>query len=362
MVFPLHNCSSESCSKPAADFCFACDHQLCENHASKAYHNCPTEVSKCELPREISRGSELETVKSQDNDDHLEAYKKNRDNSFSALISSIDVNCMLKNALKAAKLPLETIRDCRLDVPATREMALMGGKHLHLPLTFKDGDKWVVRVALQRENGSPHDLLIQEMNSEIATLTVLECAGVRIAKTKSRRCIIPREGQPYFFLEWLDGDDAFMGADLAQKKTWINEIAREFIRLETLSYDAIGCLTFKSDLDENNNDLCIGPLVEPTDCSTDKHGRLSQLGPFNNATDFRIAQVQQVLDLIKGGFKYLDNAVDAYMIHLEVIDLVKILYPTRQGPQQFYIKHADDKGDHWLFLGDSLLGTIDWEW
>ena len=283
---------------------------------------------------------------------------------FSAQVSSIDVNRMLSNALKAAKLPLETIRDCRLDVPASRKVALMGGKHIHLPLTFKDGDKWVVRVALQRENGSPHELLIQEMNSEIATLAVLEGAGVRIAKAKSRRCIIPRgERQPYFFLEWLNGEDAFMGADLVQKKTWMNEIAREFIKLETFSYDAIGCLTFKSDLDGNDNDLCIGPLVEPTYCSRDKYGRLSQLGPFNNAGDFRIAQVQQVLDLIKGGFKYMGNAVDAYMIHLEVIDLIKILYPTRQleGPQQFYIKHADDKGDHWLFLGDSLSGTIDWE-
>ena len=94
----------------------------------------------------------------------------------------------------------------------------MGSKHLHRPLTFKDGDKWVVRVTLQRENASPHELLIHEMNSEIATLTVLEGAGVRIAKAKNCRSIIPRgERQPYFFLEWLDGEDAFMGADLVQK-------------------------------------------------------------------------------------------------------------------------------------------------
>ena len=69
-----------------------------------------------------------------------------------------------------------------------------------------------------------------------------------------------------------------------------------------------------------------------------------------------------MLDLIKGGFKYLDNAVDAYMIHLEVIDLIKVLYPMRRGPHLFYIKHADDKGDHWLVRGDLFLGTIDWEW
>jgi len=197
------------------------------------------------------------------------------------------------------------------------------------------------------------------MNSEIATLTALERASVRIAKVKSR-CIIPRgERPPYFFLEWLDGEASFMEADFFQQKAWINEIAKEFIKLDNLRYDAIGSLTFNP---EDGLDLCIGPLVEPTLCGRDKRGRLSKLGPFKNAGDFRIAQVQQVLDLIEGGFKYSDNVVDAYMIHLEVIDLIKVLYPTRQGPHLFYIKHADDKGDHWFVRGDLFLGTIDWEW
>jgi hypothetical protein len=75
----------------------------------------------------------------------MKAYRKSWDDMFSAVLSSIDVNRMLNDALKTAKLPLETIRDCHLDVPATRKMALMGGKHLHLPLTFKDGDKWVAK-------------------------------------------------------------------------------------------------------------------------------------------------------------------------------------------------------------------------
>lgn len=197
------------------------------------------------------------------------------------------------------------------------------------------------------------------MNSEIATLTALECASVRIAKVKGR-CIIPRGEWPtYFFLGWLNGKASFMEADLFQQKAWINEIAKEFIKLDNLGYDAIGSLAFNS---EDGPDPCIGPLVEPTICGRDKCGQLSQLGPFKNAGDFRIAQVQQVLDLIGGGFKYSHNAVDAYMIHLEVIDLIKVLYPTRQGPHLFYIKHADGKGDHWLVRGDLFLGTICWEW
>jgi hypothetical protein len=170
---------------------------------------------------------------------------------------------------------------------------------------------------------------------------------------------MPREASPYFLLEWIDGKHSFMDVGLTQKKTWVNEIAKEFIKLEKLSYNAIGCLAFKS---EDNPDLYVGPMVEPTFCGRDKQGRLSQLGPFENAQDFRVAQVQQVLTQIEGGFRYSQNAVDAYLIHLEVIDLIKILYPTRQGPHLFYIKHADDKGDHWIVRGDSFVGTIDWEW
>ena len=263
---------------------------------------------------------------------------------------------MLNNAVEIRKVPSATV-----NIPATRDVALMSGKHLHLPLTFKNGDKWAVRIALQGGSTSPQELLIQEMNSEVANLTALESVDVRIAKAKSRCIITNLKGMrpPYFFLEWIDGKSSFMDADILQQKTWINEIAKEFIKLEKLRYNAIGCLAFKS---ESKPDLFVGPMVEPTLCGRDKQGRLSQLGPFKNAQDFRVAQVQQVLAQIEGGFKYSQNAVDAYLIHLEVIDLIKILYPTRQGPHQFYIRHADDKGDHWIVRGDSFVGTIDWEW
>lgn len=355
MVLPLHNCSR--CSKPSVDFCFTCDLQLCKQHTSKAYHECPT-VSMFKAEESFERLG-LIRGKLQEGDAYNEAYVKTSNNNFSALLSSIDTSRMLNNAIKIGKFPSATVKDCHIDIPATRAAALMGGKHLHLPLTFKNGDKCVVRIALQGGTASPQDLLIQEMNSEVATLIALETVGVRIAKAKSR-CIIPRGARPpYFLLEWLDGEASFMDADLRQQKACISEIAKEFIKLEKLSYNAIGCLAFKS---EDSPDFYVGPMVEPTLCGRDEHGRLSQLGPFENAQDFRVAQVRQVLSQIEGGYKYLDNAVEAYLIHLEVIDLIKVLYPTRQGPHLFYIKHADDKGDQWFFRGDSFLGTIDWEW
>ena len=239
MALPLHNCSC--CSKSSAHFCFVCDRQLCKQHASNAYHECPA-VSRVACSNVAAGNSLRGLIKGilQEGDVSYEAYAKTSNSNFSALLSSIDTNCMLNNAIKFGKFPSATVKDCHLDIPATRDAALMGGKHLHLPLAFKNGDKWVVRVALQGGTTSPQELLIQEMNSEVATLIALESVGVRIAKAKSR-CIIPKgERPPYFFLEWIDGKNSFMDAELLQQKTWINEIAEEFIKLEKLSYNAIG--------------------------------------------------------------------------------------------------------------------------
>lgn len=61
----------------------------------------------------------LKGGKSQEGDDYTEAYTKTYNKKFTALLSSIDTDRMLNNAVKAAKVPLETIQDCRLDVPAT---------------------------------------------------------------------------------------------------------------------------------------------------------------------------------------------------------------------------------------------------
>ena len=71
----------------------------------------------------------------QEDDAYNEAYAKTSNNNFSALLSSIDTDGMLNNAIKIRKFPSASV-----NIPETRDTALMGGKHLHLPLTFKNGD------------------------------------------------------------------------------------------------------------------------------------------------------------------------------------------------------------------------------
>lgn len=87
-----------------------------------------------------------------------------------------------KKTMYTRKLPTQQLNDCQFDTWCSE--ALMGDKHLHLPLTFKNSDKWIVQVALQGGTASPQELLIQEMNSKV-DLSALESAGVRIVKAKT---------------------------------------------------------------------------------------------------------------------------------------------------------------------------------
>ncbi|SPO06533.1 uncharacterized protein DNG_09223 [Cephalotrichum gorgonifer] len=60
----------------------------------------------------------------------------------------------------------------------------------------------------------------------------------------------------------------------------------------------------------------------------------------------------------------LHRAVDAYLVHRFLLDLVPwILPPSAHGETDFYLKHADDKGDHTLVDDDfNVTGIIDQEW
>lgn len=55
--------------------------------------------------------------------------------------------------------------------------------------------------------------------------------------------------------------------------------------------------------------------------------------------------------------------MDAYLIHWYLLDLVPHVLPPSHGDDKFYLKHADDKGDHTVFDDDfNITGIIDWEW
>lgn len=73
-----------------------------------------------------------------------------------------------------------------------------------------------------------------------------------------------------------------------------------------------------------------------------------------------------ILSLILRGEMYSDHPVSAYLIHRFLLDILPSVLssPSPFPPDtQFYLNHADDKGDHILVDKDfNITGIIDWEW
>ncbi|KAG8420777.1 hypothetical protein J3458_002705 [Metarhizium acridum] len=85
-------------------------------------------------------------------------------------------------------------------------------------------------------------------------------------------------------------------------------------------------------------------------------------GPFSSPREYHIASIQLILDLVVKDEIYSQQAVDAYLIHRFLLDLVPRVLPSTQS-NTFYLKHADDKGDHILIDEQfNMTGLIDWEW
>lgn len=62
-----------------------------------------------------------------------------------------------------------------------------------------------------------------------------------------------------------------------------------------------------------------------------------------------------------------ENTADVFLVHrfrLDVLDRVwKSTTAAVEEDEKFYLKHADDKGDHIFVNADfDIVGVIDWEW
>lgn len=116
-----------------------------------------------------------------------------------------------------------------------------------------------------------------------------------------------------------------------------------------------------------------GSLYKPGECHVGAFARESltdyvqsemrALGPFSSLEEYHVSSLKMILRLILQDELYSQRAVDAYLIHRFLLDLVPLVLPTVQSNGEFFLKHADDKGDHILVDENfDVTGIIDWEW
>ncbi|EIW67082.1 hypothetical protein TREMEDRAFT_64951 [Tremella mesenterica DSM 1558] len=91
--------------------------------------------------------------------------------------------------------------------------------------------------------------------------------------------------------------------------------------------------------------------------------RRQQTGPFKSSRDRFISQIDLILEDIEKGLRFVDDPQTAYLVHLQVKQWIMEDVTLGVEEEEFYIKHADDKGDH-IMVDDegNITGIIDWEW
>lgn len=143
------------------------------------------------------------------------------------------------------------------------------------------------------------------------------------------------------------------------------QLADVCVELERYPFDAM------RSLDQPGTDH-IGALASEllADVAVDKKDSSSTyfdlLGPFVAAQEYYVTMILRILDLILVGELYPPWAVDTFLIRRFLLDLVPLLMnptpPAVDDGKEFYLRHADDKGDHILVDDEfNLTGIIGWE-
>ncbi|KAF7553228.1 hypothetical protein G7046_g7153 [Stylonectria norvegica] len=244
--------------------------------------------------------------------------------------------------------------------------ALMGSANYHVRIRFHDGSpSWLLRVprVASCAVGLPPSLADYLITSEYATLKFLETT--KVPAPRAFGCGVCSDGTDrgvgvsFLLMEELpgrpwsgegtSGDDA---TEEEKKRIW-GSVADILAELEKHPFPKAGS-------------LCLGSCgIEVSAVASDRFVVLTPEGPVETPVSYYTAFAEQYLTLIADKQLYTEYPVDAYLVYRFLKDNAAQLVPdedTESMPQQFFLKHVDDKGDH-LLVNDKLevTGIIDWQ-
>ncbi|KAE8343551.1 hypothetical protein BDV24DRAFT_149485 [Aspergillus arachidicola] len=212
--------------------------------------------------------------------------------------------------------------------------SVMGGMNYQIEILFDDGVRWLARIRRFNATSPPPDLRDYIMRSEVATLQFL-------SKTKV--------SAPKIFDYGLHGQTPIgVGYILMGKlpgkslRCW---------QIYTLNWNHSPFDNMGS-LDRLGTDY-IGPFA-----------RESLTHYISNYRDHLRASIELNMDLIMIGESYARREIDAFLVHRFLLDCIpEVLLYHSFDDGLFYLRHADDKGDHILIDDDyNITRIVDWEW
>ena len=252
---------------------------------------------------------------------------------------------------------------------ATRS-SVMGGMNYHIEVRFHDGVVWLARVRRFNATSPPPALRDYIIRSEVATLMFLQDeTGVPAPKVYDYALEGPHNpvGVGFILFEKIPGKSLrWSVANQEQRTKVMDQLADAFIELSKHTFDRLGSL-------DTPGGSHVGAFARES-LTTFVQSEMRAIGPLSSLEEFHRTSIQLILDLILQNEMYPQRPVDAYLIHRYLLDLVPRVLPpvhsvnddddhNNNNNGKFYLKHADDKGDH-IMVDDeyNITAIIDWEW
>ncbi|KAI4843019.1 hypothetical protein E4T44_06979 [Aureobasidium sp. EXF-8845] len=331
---PLRECDFPNCKSPAErghGDCMICSSHRCLKHLAPDFHACPTENND-----PVTFLKEYDSAKER----HLKALlKKVNLNALRSKASSLHSN--VPCYIPAASLEFEqTVPDIVLDQT--------GGQNCNLDIRFEDGIVWMVRIRVEEPTVLPRDAQAIISKSEVETLKFLARTNIRVPEIFHHCSDESEIGTPYMLMEKLSGKPLnWVDASTRQKTKIMEQLVDVFLELEKHPFPATGSL-FEGGL--------VGPFAQ-------SHMFVSpseSLGPYSTLEESLTSILEHEKEMIMSG-ELATLATDNYLTHLWRIEHLPSLLASVID-DHFYLKHADDKGDHILIDEDyNITGIIDWE-
>lgn len=196
------------------------------------------------------------------------------------------------------------------------------------------------------------------MKNEVATLLYLEDTMI----PAPRFCDFALETDPgnhvgvgFILIEKLPGTLMdWKTADETQRMAVMSGLANVYIELQNSPFTLLGSL------DRPGTDR-VGPLSLP-ELTDFVKGEMRSNGPFPSMEQYHEASLRHILNNILKGEMYRESPVDAYIIHLFLLDLIPLLVPSVGVDGVFHLMHSNNLDQHILVDQHyNITGIIGWQ-
>ncbi|KAJ5923707.1 hypothetical protein N7454_008952 [Penicillium verhagenii] len=310
----------------------------------------------------------------QDEKTYFPAARKAEKEEITRLLQKINVAALISRASTLRHgIPCTVPHNLKYDHETCSKV--MGGMNYHIEILFEDGVSWLTRIRRCNATSPPPELQSYIVRSEVATLQFLARINVPTPAVHDFDADADNPvGVPYILMEKLAGRSVGSSLNLAwmpeKRRKVLGQLADVYIALLNHPMEKMGSLMPLLELDHRaglgmGSGSVVGPFAVESLTDRERAGAsLEMTGPCCSAQEYYRSGIELTLDLILRQEIYTSRPIDAYLVHRFLLDNVaKVFSYNDLDDGKFYLRHADDKGDHVLVDEEfNITGIIDWEW